>query len=312
MCKQLWCRCPFLAAFAKWNHLEFVFVCICVVAWRDSEYSPVSHTFGIINRIGLDGESNSIIAKYSLYGLHTRIPQPEPLALAESRNLIWSIYVHVPHCPEWDRVLWCTNTEVALCPAHHLRWHPQSLVMKCAADTATGRSGSSLGRNMTVHDIGGCWRCENPSPSVPTRSGHLNLCQQLEWQTKADLEGKVIQDGMNVSFFYHIDLFKMDAQVFRLRHNGLSMRFKNLKDSLLPQVMMVIGKTFRTPVFQWTLRLLLLLKEMKSSSYRKFPGAYCIECVIYLYWHINSRHHHWCDTRTWGDQICTWEKKWAD
>ena len=73
--------------------------------------------------------------------------------------------------------------------------------MKRAADTAAGRSGSSLGRNVTVHDIGGHRRRGNPSPSVPTRGGRLNLRQQLEWQTKADLEGKVIRDGMNVSFF---------------------------------------------------------------------------------------------------------------
>jgi hypothetical protein len=61
---------------------------------------PVPHTFDTVNGIGVAGESNSVIAKYSLYGPPTRIPQTEPSALAENSNLIRWIYVHVPRRPE--------------------------------------------------------------------------------------------------------------------------------------------------------------------------------------------------------------------
>jgi len=52
---------------------------------------------------------------------------------------------------------------------------------------------------VTVHDIGGRRRRGNPSASTPTRGGHLNVCQQSEWQGKADLEGKRIRDELSVS-----------------------------------------------------------------------------------------------------------------
>ena len=42
---------------------------------------PVPHTFDTVNSIGVDGESNSIIGKYSLYGLPMRILQPELSAI---------------------------------------------------------------------------------------------------------------------------------------------------------------------------------------------------------------------------------------
>src|SRR5882762_728436 len=80
------------------------------------------------------------------------------------------------------------------------------------------------------------------------------------------------------------DLFKLDAQDLRFRHSGLLTRSKNLKDLLLSWMTMVIGKIFRTPVFQWTPRLHLLLKGTKSRSYGKYlECGHCVECMIYLY-----------------------------
>lgn len=40
--------------------------------------SPVPHTSSTDNGIGLDGESNSVIAKKGLYRPPTRIPQTQP------------------------------------------------------------------------------------------------------------------------------------------------------------------------------------------------------------------------------------------
>ena len=56
------------------------------------------HTFGTVNGIGLDGESNSVIAKYSLYGSPTRIPLMEcqgyphigPLAIMAAAIAGWA------------------------------------------------------------------------------------------------------------------------------------------------------------------------------------------------------------------------------
>ena len=58
----------------------------------------MSHTFGTVNGIGLDGESNSVIAKYSLYGSPTRIPLMEcqgyphigPLAIMAAAIAGWA------------------------------------------------------------------------------------------------------------------------------------------------------------------------------------------------------------------------------